>query len=62
VSTDGPVHRDFWPGLKAEQLQEQIAIREAQIQQMVGWLYPSILRDEIRDLYLLKSKLKETKP
>lgn len=54
--------RTFWQGMDLKQVEEQIEIRHAMKQQMVGWLYPSILDDEIRDLYLMKAKLKEAKP
>lgn len=58
----GIVHRDFWKGLTLEQVEEQIEFRRVQMAQMVGWLYPSILGDEIHDLTMLKVQLKEKKP
>lgn len=38
-----------------EQLDEAIAERRSQMKQMVGWLYPSILADEIAELLELKN-------
>jgi hypothetical protein len=54
--------RTFWVGMTLKQVEEQIEIRHVLMQQMVGSLYPSILNDEIHDLYLMKAKLKEAKP
>ena len=39
-----------WPGLSVEKLQEQIDVRLKIIPQMVGWLYPSIMEDQIVEL------------
>jgi hypothetical protein len=39
-----------WTGLSIPELEEQIALREATVREMVGSLYPRILKDEIMEL------------
>lgn len=56
------VHRDFWSKLTLEQVKEQIAIRDSLLLQMVGSLYPGVVRDELYELYKLKAELEKPKP
>jgi hypothetical protein len=41
------------------EIDKQIALREEAIRPMVGWLYPSILRDELQALSELRGQLKQ---
>lgn len=53
------VDRKLWAQLTLEQVVEQIHIRDSMLQQMVGSLYPSIVRDEMADLFELKAELEK---
>jgi len=44
------VKRDQFPHLDHNQIEEQIRVRQELAKQMVGWLYPSVLADEIDEL------------
>lgn len=44
--------------LTLSQIEWQIELRRKQMGSMVGWLYPSILRDEITTLNELRHRLK----
>ncbi len=46
--------RKEWNDLTDEEIDEEIATRRDLMKQMVGWLYPSILSDEIETLLELK--------
>lgn len=58
----GYVHKNFWKDLTLVQIEEQIAIRQTMLPQMLGWLYTSILNDELDALCTLKFNLKNRKP
>ena len=53
--------REQFKTLTLEQVEEQIAVRERLRAQMVGWLYPSILTDEIATLRAIQWALKYPK-
>ena len=43
-----------------KEIEIEIEIRKKQIQAMVGWLYPSILRDEIEKLTYLYNSMRNS--
>lgn len=47
----------FLQSLSIEQIDKEIKLRKDLINEMVGWLYPTILRDEICQLVLQRNKL-----
>jgi hypothetical protein len=51
------VKKEEFDSLTAVQIHEQIAVRQAMMQQMVGTLYPSIVQDELNLLYKLRGRL-----
>ncbi len=52
-------NREEWPQLTPEEIDTEIQSRFNMIDQMVGWLYPSILEGEIYDLRELKKEKQE---
>ena len=52
-------NRNEWPSLTPEEIDEEVEIRFDLMKQMHGWLYPSILQDEIIDLRELKKDKQE---
>lgn len=50
------IPKDKFDTLTDSQIEEQIELRQSLIRDMVGWLYPSILTDEIVKLRELLSK------
>ena len=52
-------NREEWPQLTPEEIDTEIQSRFNMVDQMVGWLYPSILEGEIYDLRELKKEKQE---
>ena len=46
-------HKDEFDLLTPEQIDEEIALRTDMLKQLVGWLYTSIMEDEI---YMLRER------
>lgn len=51
------VDKNLFASLTAEECLEQIGLRHKEIEKMVGWLYPSILRDEITQLHEIRIQI-----